>query len=117
MREIPVEYNTGDGENQGGAMVLMEKPEEKPAYVTRKAPFWVYDCLEKEKMDAFVQRMGEAAVYMCLQAKAGLKPGNHTVYITAQTIEGEYRCKITVRVYDVSIPEHTFFCDKLVFRR
>lgn len=24
MREIPVEYNTGDGENQGGAMVLME---------------------------------------------------------------------------------------------
>ena len=40
MREIPVEYNTGDGENQGGAMVLMEKPEKKPAYVTRQAPFW-----------------------------------------------------------------------------
>ena len=49
MREIPVEYNTGDGENQGGAMVLMEKPEEKPAYVTRKAPFWVYDCLKKSR--------------------------------------------------------------------
>lgn len=84
------------------------KPEDKPAYVTRKAPFWVYDCLEKEKMDAFVQRMGEL-LSICACSKAGLKPGNHTVYITAQTIEGEYRCKITVRVYDVSIPEHTFF--------
>lgn len=109
MREIPVEYNTGDGENQGGAMVLMEKPEEKPAYVTRKAPFWVYDCLEKREDGCICTKNGRAAVYMCLQAKAGLKPGNHTVYITAQTIEGEYRCKITVRVYDVSIPEHTFF--------
>ena len=109
MREIPVEYNTGDGENQGGAMVLMEKPEDKPAYVTRKAPFWVYDCLEKREDGCICTKNGRAAVYMCLQAKAGLKPGNHTVYITAQTIEGEYRCKITVRVYDVSIPEHTFF--------
>ena len=46
MIAVPVEYNTGDGENQGGAMVLVEEQKETPAYATRKAPFFVYDCLE-----------------------------------------------------------------------
>ncbi len=151
MREIPVEYNTGDGENQGGAMVLEAIPEEKPEYATRKAPFWVYDCLERrenghitvtngkaaamvleaipEEKPEYATRKapfwvydclerrenghitvtnGKAAVYLCMQTKEEMKPGNYTVYLVAQTIEGEYRCKITVRIYDVSIPEHTF---------
>ena len=45
MKDIPVEYNTGDGVSQGGAMVLETPPGEKPDYVTRLAPFRVYDCL------------------------------------------------------------------------
>ena len=108
MREIPVEYNTGDGENQGGAMVLMERPEKKPDYVTRQAPFWVYDCLEKQEDGHISVKDGKAAVYFCICAKEGIAPGEHTVCLTAQTVEGEYRCKITVQVYGTEIPEHTF---------
>ena len=33
MKDIPVEYNTGDGVSQGGAMVLETPPGEKPDYV------------------------------------------------------------------------------------
>lgn len=39
-----VEYNTGDGSEQGGAMVLERRPACKPLYTTRLAPFAVYDC-------------------------------------------------------------------------
>lgn len=46
MLDVPVEYNTGDGVQQGGAMVLEERPKTKPPYVTRLAPFRVYDCLK-----------------------------------------------------------------------
>ena len=30
MKAVPVEYNTGDGTEQGGAMVLKERPQKKP---------------------------------------------------------------------------------------
>ena len=49
MIAVPVEYNTGDGENQGGAMVLVEEQKETPEYATRKAPFFVYDCLKEQQ--------------------------------------------------------------------
>ena len=45
MKSVPVEYNTGDGVEQGGAMVLEQRPQQKPRYATRLAPFRVYDCL------------------------------------------------------------------------
>ena len=41
MRAVPVEYNTGDGTQQGGAMVLEQRPAQKPDYASRLAPFWV----------------------------------------------------------------------------
>ena len=43
MKAVPVEYNTGDGSEQGGAMVLERRPACKPLYTTRLAPFAVYD--------------------------------------------------------------------------
>ena len=43
MKAVPVEYNTGDGSEQGGAMVLERRPACKPLYATRLAPFAVYD--------------------------------------------------------------------------
>jgi len=49
MRPVPVEYNTGDGVSQGGAMVLEDPPEEKPDYVTRLAPFWVFMTVWRRK--------------------------------------------------------------------
>ena len=35
MRAVPVEYNTGDGTQQGGAMVLEQRPAQKPDYASR----------------------------------------------------------------------------------
>ena len=35
--DVPVEYNTGDGVNQGGAMVIL--PQTCPDYAIRRAPF------------------------------------------------------------------------------
>ena len=34
MRAVPVEYNTGDGTQQGGAMVLEQRPAQKPDYAS-----------------------------------------------------------------------------------
>lgn len=109
MRAIPVEYNTGDGENQGGAMVLMDPPSEKPGYATRKAPFFVYDCLEHREDGNISVKDGRAAVYFCLTAERDLEPGEHTVSVSVEMEEGSYRCRLTVRVYDVQIPENTFW--------
>ena len=108
MQDVPVEYNTGDGENQGGAMVLMEIPEETPDYVTRKAPFRVYDCLIQKEDGVIETKDGKAAVYFCLEAEQGIQPGTHQIKITAKAGEDIYTCQLTVEVYDVTIPEHTF---------
>lgn len=109
MREIPVEYNTGDGENQGGAMVLEERQDKKPGYATRQAPFLVYDCLQR-KADGRIQVKDEkAAVYFCLKANEGIRPGEHTVYVIASSSEGVYRCCLTIQVYQTKIPEDTFW--------
>lgn len=103
MKAIPVEYNTGDGEEQGGAMVLENRPVQKPAYATRLAPFTVYDCLEPIS-GALVPENGLAALYFCLVPKAGLSAGTHA----ARLHVGEYVCDITAQVYGVAIPENTF---------
>ncbi len=108
MRDVPVEYNTGDGEQQGGAMVLMEKTEEKPAYVTKKAPFFVYDRLERCEQDEIMVHKGLAAIYLCLKAKEGTPCGIHKLSLCVKLEEGVYCCDIEVRLYDVSIPEAQF---------
>ena len=113
MIAVPVEYNTGDGENQGGAMVLVEEQEEKPAYATRKAPFFVYDCLKEQKSGEIPTKKTEhskrAAVYFCLCPENELKAGEYTVTVTAKMAEGSYRLQVHVMVYDVEIPENTFW--------
>lgn len=108
MQEVPVEYNTGDGVNQGGAMVLMDIPEEKPDYVTRKAPFWVYDCLIRKEDGRIKVKDKKAAIYFCLTAKHSISPGTHQILVNAKMGEETYRCHVTVEVYDVMIPENTF---------
>lgn len=108
MQKIPVEYNTGDGEEQGGSMVLQTRPAQKPDYATRLAPFWVYDCLIPVEDGNLQISDGIAALYLCLCPKNKLSVGTHTARLTMQTIEGDYSCLITVRVYPVSIPNETF---------
>ena len=104
MHSVPVEYNTGNGEDQGGAMVLADRPEKKPDYVTRKAPFRVYDCLEPSDGTHLVPENGILPVYLCLRARKRLRKGTYRACLHA----AEYICWINVRVYEIMIPERTF---------
>lgn len=104
MQAVPVEYNTGDGSQQGGAMVLEQRPAQKPAYATRLAPFWVYDCLRPAPDGTIEATAGVAALYLCLVPRPGLKAGTHAARLRL----GGYSCLIQVRVYDVKILQDTF---------
>ena len=104
MRKVPVEYNTGDGQQQGGAMVLEERPEQKPSYATRLAPFDVYDCLVPSADGDISAENGVAALYFCLIPDENIAPGVHQ--LTLQ-VDG-YACQIEVAVYPVQLPEEYF---------
>lgn len=108
MKGIPVEYNTGDGVSQGGSMVLEDRPQEKPGYASRLAPFYVYDCLQKKENPHFQTTHNRCAIYICLKPNQDLKSGIHTVPLKAITSEGCYKCQISIRLYNVMIPEDTF---------
>ena len=107
MRPVPVQY-MGDGVSQGGAMVLEEPPEEKPDYVTRLAPLWVYDCLAQKKDGRIPIKEGKAAAYLCLCAEEGTSPGIHRLVLGVKTENGSWECEILVRVYAVRIPSDAF---------
>lgn len=104
MQAVPVEYNTGDGSEQGGAMVLEQKPLQKPGYATRPAPFLVYDCLRPIENKTLETRDGLAAVYVCLIPRENITAGVHTALLKV----GDYSCIIEIRVYDVEIQTDTF---------
>ena len=106
MIPVPVEYNTGDGQEQGGAMVIL--PDEKPDYAVRKAPFWVYDCLRPLSSGRADVKDGMGAVYLCLVPEEEIRPGTHELHIEIETAEGRHSCELQVRVYDVEIPEGNF---------
>lgn len=108
MKDIPVEYNTGDGVSQGGAMVLENPPVNKPEYVTRLAPFRVYDCLEHTDCGKITARAGVAAAYLCLEAGENVQPGEHSIVLRIQSEEGCQECRLLVHVYDVRIPQNAF---------
>ncbi len=108
MKAIPVEYNTGDGVEQGGSMVLETPPAEKPSYATRLAPFEVFDCLIPSKSGIISTDNNLAASYICLVPTADITAGEHTIKLYAECEEGVYQCTITVQVYPVCIPEDTF---------
>lgn len=88
MKDIPVEYNTGDGVSQGGAMVLETPPGEKPDYVTRLAPFRVYDCLCRTDSGEIPVKNRKAAAYLCLVPDKDLEPGEYHLSLGAETEEG-----------------------------
>ncbi len=103
MHKIPVEYNTGNGEDQGGAMVLMDRPKEKPAYATRLAPFFVYDCLEPIENEICAQE-GVAALYVRLCLNNKNITGAQTLLLTV----GDYVLHLNVMVYDVTVEKDAF---------
>lgn len=138
MRDVPAEYNTGDGIQQGGAMVLENRPQTKPPYVTRLAPFRVYDCLKLCKtwqispvivdkaagagrsyplpfaecgkdVSCVICASGErAAAYLCIDVPKGMRAGKYVFRLHVQVDEGDWVCRLTLKVYDTEIPEDTF---------
>lgn len=104
LREVPVEYNTGDGNQQGGAMVLDPRPDKKPDYSTRLAPFTVYDCLVPSPDSVIPVTNGTAGLYLCLVPDKDLSAG--TYHLTLQ-VDG-YQCDVEVCVYAVALPD-TYF--------
>ena len=101
MKAVPVEYNTGDGSEQGGAMVLERRPACKPLYTTRLAPFAVYDCLKPARDGVIETQNGRAALYLCLCPRSGLAAGAYTAMLRL----GSYCCRLDIRVYDIEIPQ------------
>ncbi len=108
MLPVPVEYNTGDGTEQGGAMVLEERPERCPDYALRLAPFWVYDCLRPAPEGRIPAVNGVAAAYICLEPREGLPAGEYRLQLRAQCGPETYTCALTVQVYGVRIPQDGF---------
>lgn len=106
MKKVPVEYNTGDGQEQGGAMVILK--EEKPDYAVRKAPFWVYDCLKPEPEGTVETADGRAAVYLCFALNEGEEAGTKKVRVSIEAAEGVYSLDVELAVYNVQIPDETF---------
>lgn len=126
MLDVPVEYNTGNGVEQEGAMVIL--PKECPEYSIRLAPFRVYDCLRplsgpcakarggkgtqveaRGGKGAQVEaRSGRAAVYLCLSPERGTAPGKHELCLRIEADGLEQICRIFVDVFPVAIKEERF---------
>ncbi|MBQ7786452.1 MAG: leucine-rich repeat protein [Clostridia bacterium] len=106
MIDVPVEYNTGNGVDQGGAMVLL--PDHCPDYAIRKAPFRVYDCLRPVDGAAMPAKDGCVSAYVSFAPKAGLCAGEHMLYIEINSGSAKHVCEITCRISPVSFDEDLF---------
>lgn len=109
MKAIPVEYNTGDGVSQGGDMVVSKWESHMSEYATRKAPFYVYDCLIRKQDGIIKNDNNKAFTYICLISKqntrSGIKKGKIKIIDNNQIFE----IALSVKVYDVTINTNNFF--------
>jgi len=106
MIDVPVEYNTGDGENQGGAMVIL--PDCCPDYAIRKAPFRVYDCLQPVPGGEIPAKDGRACAYVCLSPEEGTPAGAHMIELEVSADGETHVCAVEYVVYPVAYDEDLF---------
>lgn len=106
MIAVPVEYNTGNGVDQGGAMVITA--DECPDCAVRKAPFRVYDCLRPAADGVIPAENGVAAAYICLSPTEATIPGEYELTLTIKAGEEKHLCRIDCRVYPVRYDENLF---------
>ena len=106
MIAVPVEYNTGNGVDQGGAMVIL--PDTCPDYAVRKAPFDVYDCLRPASGDCIPAKNGRCSAYLTLAPKEETPAGTHA--LTLELVSGgeTHICQIEYVVYPVAFDEDRF---------
>ena len=106
MIAIPVEYNTGNGVDQGGAMVIL--PQNCPDYAVRKAPFDVYDCLRPLTSCDIPAHDGRCSAYLTLAPKTDTPAGSHALSLTITAGHETHTCRIEYVVYPVSFDEDLF---------
>ncbi len=106
MIAIPVEYNTGNGVDQGGAMVIL--PQHCPDYAVRKAPFDVYDCLRPLGSDQVPAHDGRISAYLTLSPKAGIPAGSYRLSLVLSNGKETHVCQIEYVVYPVEFDEDLF---------
>ena len=106
MIAIPVEYNTGNGVDQGGAMVIL--PDTCPDYAVRKAPFDVFDCLRPVEGEEIPSRNSLCSAYLNIAPKEDTPAGSHALTLTLRAGEETHVCQIEYVVYPVSFDEDLF---------
>ena len=106
MVDIPVEYNTGNGVDQGGAMVIL--PEARPDYAVRKAPFRVYDCMKPAENGIIPAKNGVAAAYVTLEPRENTAPGTYQLPLTISSGGETHVCRVTFVIYPVRYDEDAF---------
>lgn len=106
MLDIPVEYNTGNGVDQGGAMVIL--PETCPDYAVRKAPFRVYDCMKPAPDGVIPAKNGVAAAYVTLEPREDTAPGTYELPLTVCSGGETHVCQVTFAIYPVRYDEDAF---------
>lgn len=106
MIAVPVEYNTGDGLEQGGAMVVLA--DQCPDYAIRKAPFSVLDCLRPVSGRFVPAEDGRCFAYLCLSPRDGLLPGRYELELTVRIGQALHACALAVTVYSVAFDENRF---------
>lgn len=104
--DIPVEYNTGNGVDQGGAMTLLT--DHCPEYAIRQAPFRVYDCLRPLPSGTVKSVGGRVAAYVCVCPKEGTPSGEYDLQLSICADGEEHVCKIRYVVYPVAYDEDRF---------
>lgn len=104
--DIPVEYNTGNGVDQGGAMVIL--PDTCPDYAVRKAPFRVYDCLKPAPGGVIPAVNGVAAAYVTLEPREGTAPGSYELPLTVRHGDETHVCRVECVIYSARIEENLF---------
>lgn len=106
MIDVPVEYNTGNGVAQGGAMVLL--PAQCPDYAVRKAPFRVYDCLQPLADGHIPAADDRISAYIRLTPKADLAAGEHALTLTLASGDETHICHVACTVYPFAFDEDLF---------
>lgn len=106
MLDIPVEYNTGNGVDQGGAMVIL--PETCPDYAVRKAPFRVYDCMKPAPDGVIPAKNGVAAAYVTLEPREDTAPGTYELPLTVYSGGETHVCQVTFVIYPTRFDEDDF---------
>ena len=104
MIDVPVELNSGNGVDQGGAMTLLF--DHCPDHAIRQAPFRVLDCLRPLPDGTIPAKDGRVAAYVCISPKSGTPAGTYSLQLTAGSSKETHSCAIEYVVYPVAFEEN-----------